>query len=73
MNEKRSLDVSFHGWRGFGADKEPDLFRWRRRFGFVTVTLCSVEFLAKLREVRAEVMRLRELISQAIAASREGR
>lgn len=73
MSANRSLDVSFHGFRGFGADQEPDLFRWRRRFGWVTVSLCNVELLAKLREVRAEVIRLRGLIASAISASKRER
>lgn len=55
----RSLDLSLHAWRGIGSDEEPDLFFWRWRLGFVTVTLCRVCVLAAYQDARAEAARLR--------------
>jgi hypothetical protein len=48
----RSLDFSFHAWRGIGPDEEPDLFFWRWRLGFVTVTVSRVDVLRAYRKLK---------------------
>lgn len=45
-----SLDV--HGWRGIGPDIEPDLFVWRWRLGFLTLSVCRVCLLDRVRLLR---------------------
>jgi len=67
------ISFDLHGWRGIGTDQEPDLFRWRRRFGFLTVTIRQVEWVARVRELEAEVAKLRDTIARAIRKSEEGR
>jgi len=50
-----SLDLSLHLWRGFGPDREPDLFLIRWRLGFVTVSVCRVCVLGRYRELRRRI------------------
>lgn len=68
MNESRSLQIAFHGWRGLGSDAQSDLFFWRVRFGVVTVTMCRICFIAALQDARAEVARLQRIIDRFFAA-----
>lgn len=60
-----SLDISFHGWRGIGPVIEPDLFLWRWRFGFVTITACRVCLLSTIHKFRAA-------IADALSKTEEG-
>lgn len=69
----RSLAISFHAWRGIGPDVEPDLFFWRWRFGFVTLTVCRVCVLAAywetksaLARAKAEAAKYRQTIDTAV-------
>lgn len=51
------LSISLHWWRGLGGDTEPDLFCWRLRLGFLTVSIDKVDVLKayqKLRETMVE-------------------
>lgn len=61
-----SLDLSIHGWRGVGPDVEPDLFEWRFRLGFLTVTVCRVCVLTAYQDAKAEAQKLRGAIASAI-------
>lgn len=60
----KSLEFAAHAWRGIGPDVEPDLFFWRYRFGFVTVTVAKVPLLAAYHE-------LRDAIATRVAHDRE--
>lgn len=51
-----SLDLSVHGWRGVGPDREPDLFLIRWRLGFVTVGVCRVCLLDSYRKLRRTIV-----------------
>lgn len=62
----RSLDLSLHAWRGLGSDIEPDLFFWRWRLGFVTVTLCRVCVLKAYQDAKAEAAKLRREMERAL-------
>ena len=68
----RSFDLSLHAWRGVGPDEEPDLFVWRYRLGFLTVTTCRVCVLGAYQDARAEASRLRKAIADAVHIT-EGR
>lgn len=61
-----SLDIAFHGWRGIGHDREPDLFVWRYRFGVLTVSVERVSLLETIRQ-------LRRTIREALEITGEGR
>lgn len=50
MNGSLSLDL--HLWRGIGPDVEPDLFLWRWRLGFLTLSVCRVCLLTRIRMFR---------------------
>lgn len=62
----RSLDLSLHAWRGIGPDDEPDLFLWRWRLGFVTVTVSRVDVLRAYQELKARAEQLRETAREAV-------
>jgi len=66
-----SIEVSLHDWRGIGPDIEPDLFVWRYRLGFLTLTVCRVCVLAAYQDTKASADRLRAAIRQALPT--EGR
>lgn len=55
MNGSLSLDLHF--WRGIGPDKEPDLFVWRYRLGFLTVGIARVNLLDRIHQLRAAIER----------------
>lgn len=65
----RSLDLSFHGWRGIGPDVQPDLFEFRWRLGFVTASLCKVCVLDAYEKLRGTIA---ETISTLEQRCREG-
>lgn len=69
----RSLDLSFHAWRGIGSEPEPDLFEWRYRLGYVTVMLCRVCVLAAYQDARAAAAKLRRTIEGVVTDLEEGR
>ncbi len=71
-----SLALSLHAWRGIGPDVEPDLFFWRWRIGFLTLTVCRVCVLAAYQDVKAakdrasrEAEHLRATIRNAVATA----
>lgn len=61
-----SLDLSLHAWRGIGPDVEPDLFMWRYRLGFLTLTVCRVCVLSAYQDAKAEASKLRGAMVRAI-------
>jgi hypothetical protein len=61
----RGITISAHGPRGWGRDEQEDLFVWRRRFMFVTVSINKADFL----EV---YLKLRETIERRVAHDQEG-
>lgn len=67
MNESRSLELALHAWRSFGPDEQPDLYFWRWRLGFMTVTMCRVCVLAAYQDAKAEARRLRETLNRALS------
>lgn len=87
LAQDKSLKVELHGWRGIGADIEPDLFFWRWRFGVVSISICRVcvlgaywqmkarveDLKAEAHNARMEAERLRGTIAKALRKAEEGR
>ena len=48
-----SLSLDIHAWHGIGPDDEPDLFIWRWRLGFLTISFCRVCLLSRIRQFRS--------------------
>ena len=52
-----SIGISLHMWRGVGPDVEPDLFVFRFRLGFITVSVCRASLLEAYRKLRRTIER----------------
>ncbi len=50
-----SLSLDLHWWRGIGPDVEPELFVWRWRLGFVTLSVCRVCLLTRIHQLREAI------------------
>jgi hypothetical protein len=64
------IAFSLHWWRGIGPDIQPDLFWWRFRLGFVTVSVERVDLLAAYRKLRATIA---QRVAHDLKKDKEGR
>lgn len=64
MNGSLSLDLHF--WRGIGPDVEPDLFVWRWRLGFLTLSICKVCLLSRIHQFRETAAQSIDRLDQRI-------
>lgn len=60
------ISLALHWWRGFGPDVQPDLFWWRYRLGFATLSIERADLWEAYRKIR-------DAMVKRVENDREGR